>query len=157
MYVYIPNNIMHSANDCTCIPTAWFWGSLKFYSLLKCTVAWGLFIWRDVPLGCLINLPCSLCLSQRSQPEGGAALSQWEGRSHAESPELFHPESTPQGLLPGRAQSPMCACVSQVKSSEGEITANSLSQRRKPSHFQHNIQQEVLPGLRMWWLLDSAS
>lgn len=104
-------NSIISTNDCTCIPTACFWGSLKFHSLLKCTVAWGLFIWRAVPLGRLINLPCSLCLSQRSQPEGGAALPEWEGQSHAESPELFHLKSPPQSLLPGRAEFPMRECV----------------------------------------------
>lgn len=44
-----------------------------------------------------------LCVStQRSKPQGGAAVQQWERWPHAESPEFFYFKSTPASLLPGR-------------------------------------------------------
>lgn len=46
-----------------------------------------------------------LCSAQRPKPQGGAAVWDWQGGSHSQSPELFHFKSTHQSLLPGRASS----------------------------------------------------
>lgn len=58
----------------------------------------------------LLNAPAAftlsfLCSAQRPKPQGGAAVRHWQGRSHSESPELFHFKSTHQSLLPGRGTS----------------------------------------------------
>lgn len=54
---------------------------------------------------CVIVCVCGffLCVStQRSKPQGGAAVQQRERWPHAESPEFFYFKSTPASLLPGR-------------------------------------------------------
>lgn len=104
-----PSHVI-SANNCMWILTACYSGSLKFYSpsaeMHHCIKSShlerhgaGLFDQAAVnsPL-CLFHV----FFSQRPEPQGGAAVRQWERWSHAESPELFYFKSTPQSLLPGR-------------------------------------------------------
>ena len=97
------------------ILTACFSGSLKFYSLsaqMHHCIRTSHLEKRGAGLvdqaaakthSCLFFF---VCLSQRPEPQGGAAVRQRERRSHAESPELFYFKSTPQSLLPG-----LCVCV----------------------------------------------
>lgn len=119
------------------------------FTLLKCSITTETFHVERCAAE-LLNMPAAftlsfLCSAQRPKPQAGAAVWDWQGGSHSESPELFHFKSTHQSLLPGRGSSLEEVCQQRRRESALMVRVSWGCARAAKQTILHQV---VITGLQ---------